>query len=223
MLLERRAHEVHIGVEARRRRAICDIDEALRLDRERDGVPMHAELGGDGAQTFAELSDAEVAVVMARATEVSTRPGRPIFGKRRDPQILLVTKGVVREYYECADGRDVTRLFARAGDFVANAFDETSSHVNIAGVTDAHLLAMRWTDVETLSRALPQVTKLVRTCIQASQRGVLEREFRFATLSPADHYEYLTRHSPWIEQNAPLYVIASFLRIFPEQRRGAPR
>jgi hypothetical protein len=49
MLLERGAHEILVRIEQGHRGPKGHVGESLGLDRERDGVAVHAELGGDRA------------------------------------------------------------------------------------------------------------------------------------------------------------------------------
>lgn len=176
--------------------------------REQIILAARAALGG--------LSAEGAALLRAKCRAVALRAEEKLLGPGRAPQASFVVSGIVRELYECEDGRDVTRCFAQEGAVIANAFDAPIASVNLAAVTDCELLAIDWADVEALCAQSDDVALAIRNAVAASQRIVLEREFRFATMSPAIHYAHLRRHEPWIVQAAKQYQIASYLRITPE-------
>ncbi len=163
------------------------------------------------AETLAAVPRADVDLMASRA-DVVVLAARELLPSDV-PVIVFVLAGIVRELYDGKAG--VTRVFAKPGDLAANAFDGADARVRIAAVTAARVAVLPWVWVEQLAHERSAVARLLQEQVALAHAELLEREFQYATKSAREHYLHLRSTKPWIEAHAPLYEVASYLRITP--------
>ena len=170
-------------------------------------------------QAYSPLSAAcktELSAALKRrmAPEETTLPAA--VGTARE--LLMVASGIARVYVETDDGRDVTRCFVRAEDFVlANFRDGRAAVERIEAVTDLTYVTIDYTRFEGLLMRFPELTVFLA---QALREQGLRRRDSAARRQRGDEFEtyasFLAAY-PGLELEVPTAHIASYLGMTPNE------
>ena len=164
-------------------------------------------------QAYSPLSAAcaaEVISALARRTaaEGTTLP----LAVGRDRQLIMVASGIARVYVDTDDGRDVTRYFVRAEDFVlANHDGPRAGTERIEAVTDLTYVALAYRKLEALLADYPELAVFYAQALR--ERGLRRRDSS-ARLARGDEfasYESFLNAYPGLELEVPTAHIASYL------------
>jgi CRP/FNR family transcriptional regulator, anaerobic regulatory protein len=132
--------------------------------------------------------------------------------------LYFVAKGGVRSAYS-ASGRDVTRWLCFEGDFATSYFSfvyRQPSEDSIIAIADCELLAIRYDDLQHLSRQDQVWIDLNRRLLEHYYTALLQRIAAFQTQSTAERYRSLLQEHPDIEDKVALGHIASYLGMTQE-------
>ena len=182
---------------------------------------MAIPTAADAAQILAALNaraplgEDAVALALPRLRVRHLAVGERLNAAGAVPAGGLVAEGVLRESYVDRDGREHTRKLVTAGGLTGTVFDGMPGLTCVA-IKRARVWTIDEPELVGLCAESPEwhaFRERVLACLHAK---TIEREFRFVSLSPLEHYEHLRRTTPLLEQQVPLYEIASFLRISPE-------
>lgn len=136
----------------------------------------------------------------------------------RDRQLLMVASGIARVYVETDDGRDVTRYFVRAEDFVMANFDgERAAVERVEAVTDLTYVTLGYARFETLLGHYPELSIFYAQALR--ERGLRNRD-RVARRCRGDEfatYESFLNAYPGLELEVPTAHIASYLGMTPNE------
>jgi CRP-like cAMP-binding protein len=176
----------------------------------------------DGAQILAALNasaplgEEALALALSRLRDRRLAVGERLSAPGSVPGIGgLVAEGVLRESYVDRDGREHTRKLVMPGGLTGTIFDGMPGLTAVA-IKRARVWTIEGPDLVALCAESPEWRAFRERVLACHYAKTIEREFRFVSLSPLEHYEHLRQTEPRLEQQVPLYEIASFLRISAE-------
>ncbi|MEM6344686.1 MAG: Crp/Fnr family transcriptional regulator [Bacteroidota bacterium] len=135
-------------------------------------------------------------------------------------QVALVESGVLRAFFRNDQGEEYNKTFFRAGTMVGAYSALVSSQqnqINLQCLTDCKLWVVDYQQLTALYDEYHLVERLAR--LLAEQFFVLKekREIELVTLDARARYQIFQQEHPGLEQQIPLYHIASYLGVSATQ------
>lgn len=133
-------------------------------------------------------------------------------------RIYFVTEGILRATYT-ADQKEITRWFCFEDHFATNYFSlvySQPSEDTITLLTDAKILSLRYSSLQTLSKKDSIWVDLNRRLLEHYYTRLLRRVQSFQTLSTSQRYNSFLNEYPNIEDRVPLGHLASYLGMSQE-------
>ena len=133
-------------------------------------------------------------------------------------QLLMVASGIARVFVETDDGRDVTRYFVRAEDFVLANFDgERAAVERVEAVTDLTYVTIDYARFEDLLARYPELSVFFAQALR--ERGLRQRDSAARRLRGDEFETYASFLSayPGLELEVPTAHIASYLGMTPNE------
>ena len=129
----------------------------------------------------------------------------------REREIVMVANGIARVYIETDDGRDVTRYFVRAEDFVLANLDGAAVTERIEAVTDLSYVTLPYRTFESLLGHHPELAVFFAQLLR--ERGLRQRDSAARRLrgDEFETYESFLNAYPGLELEVPTAHIASYL------------
>lgn len=131
-------------------------------------------------------------------------------------QVFFVRRGVLREYYVDAEGKEATRRFCQENQFSGSLADLISgapAAVSIQALTDGEVWSLPWASLDAAAEQQPALMKLLRRFAEGLYVQKMAREFEMLTLSAAERYQRFSRQYAGLEQRLPRHMIATYLGI----------
>lgn len=133
-------------------------------------------------------------------------------------QVLFIVRGLLREYYVDAQGREFTRRFGGSGDFsgsLADLLAGGAAEVSIQAMQASQLVLLPWAQVDALADQHACLTKLLRRFAEQLYLRKMRREFELLALPAAQRLLQLQREEPGLDGPVPDHLLASYLGITP--------
>jgi CRP-like cAMP-binding protein len=130
--------------------------------------------------------------------------------------VLVIERGLLREFYIDREGRSATRRFCAAGDLSGSLADLLSGEpamVSIEAVEPTDLWVIPWRRVDELTQAYPQWQMLVRRVAENLYLRKSQREFEMLTLSAAQRYAAFCVDHAALLPRLSQQLVASYLGI----------
>jgi CRP-like cAMP-binding protein len=184
--------------------------------------PTLADRAGFAAQLrrTAPLGDAELAALESdlrirrlRARETFLQAG----DRAVDCGAVLV--GLTREYYALDDGREVTRNFAGAGDYVGSLSDLISTRParsSVVAELDSVIAVVPWRRICELVARYAAWADFVARITERLYLAKGEREYELLALDAEARYQRFRSLYAGLEADIPLRHVASYVGITPE-------
>lgn len=134
-------------------------------------------------------------------------------------QLYFVGSGVARLYYTDAEGDEVSTHLTEPGGFIASFLSfihATPARENVACVSDCQLLRIARPDLQALIAASEPFKQFSLVIFEQAMATTTQRANDLATLSAEQRYKKLLAERPFLLQQVPVQVIASYLGIQPE-------
>ena len=130
----------------------------------------------------------------------------------------FLVSGMIRYFYVDPDGREYTRYFCRAGNFVSSYTSILAGRPSayaIQALDNIELIVFSMEDWNKLNSKDPVWSALTIKVLEGAQLIAEERERSLILDSAADRYLSLINDFPGIEEKAKQYDLASYLGITP--------
>ncbi len=153
---------------------------------------------------------------------VSTWTKKSYFARSGDfpNQVALVESGVLRAFFRNDQGEEYNKTFFTAGNMLgaySALVSGQQNQINLQCLTDCKLWVADYQQLTALYEEHHLVERLAR--LLAEQFFVLKekREIELVTLDASARYEIFQKEHPGLEQQIPLYHIASYLGVSATQ------
>jgi CRP-like cAMP-binding protein len=133
--------------------------------------------------------------------------------------ISFVTAGALRAFYEDADDKQSTIMFAITDWWITDItsfLNRTSALISIEGVEDSELLQLSNDALELLYSKVPKFERFFRVLMQNSYVREQTRVLQTLSLPAEQRYQNFLKKYPAIAKKVPQKHIASYLGITPE-------
>lgn len=154
--------------------------------------------------------------------ELSDWPKKSYFARSGEfpSQAAFVESGVIRAFFRNDQGEEYNKTFFTAGTMVGAYSSLVSGHqnqINLQCLTDCKLWVADYHQLTALYDEYHLVERLSR--LLAERFFVLKekREIELVTLDASARYEIFKQEHPGLEQQIPLYHIASYLGVSATQ------
>jgi CRP-like cAMP-binding protein len=130
-----------------------------------------------------------------------------------------VLSGVMREYYPLADGREVTRGFAGAGDGVGSLSDLLSGEAarsSVVAETAARIVVLPWAHLRDAAARLPAWARFLARVTERLYLAKAAREYELLALDAEARYLRFRARYAALEAEIPLRQAASYVGVTPE-------
>lgn len=132
--------------------------------------------------------------------------------------IFFVHRGLLREYYCDANGRESTRQISADGAFSGSLADLLSggpAAVSIEVLADSELLQANWHALNALADRHPSIMMLLRRHAEMLYLRKTGREFEMLSLPAVERYRRFVEQHPGLEERLSRHHLASYLGITP--------
>ena len=132
--------------------------------------------------------------------------------------LVMIASGIARLHVMTDDGRDVTRCFVRAEDFVLPAFGPTlggGPREHLSAVTDLTFVSLPFVRFEALMAAHPRLATFFGHVLAERDLAARDRAERSARSEPVATYESFLQAFPGLESHVPTAHLASYLGLSP--------
>lgn len=135
---------------------------------------------------------------------------------RASDRVHFIYRGSVRAYY-VADGREMTRSFAFEGRFAAGVMsDGRPAYVSKQALEPTDTLSFPASLLPVLYDRHRCWERLGRRMAEQDWINKEEKELRFRTYTPEEHYRLLVEARSLMTRRVPLRHLASYLGVTPE-------
>ena len=131
----------------------------------------------------------------------------------------MVLRGVLREFFILADGKERTRWFAREGDLIGSLSDLLSglpARASIVALTPAKVLVVPWVAFDNLCQREHSWSMFARRLAESLYIRKSEREYELLALPADERYQRFRERHPGLETRVSQVHVASYLGITPE-------
>lgn len=133
--------------------------------------------------------------------------------------ISFINSGLVRMYYNLADGREKNVCFFNENNYVSDYHSFLSrkpAALNIQALELTELVETTYDDLQMMYRCVPEANLMGRLVAEQLFIKMDEGSASHATETLAQRYERILIEEPWLIQKVPQYMIASYLGVTPE-------
>jgi CRP-like cAMP-binding protein len=171
-------------------------------------------------ERFAPMEASDLELLLGFAEERSLRAGE-FFLHEGDVayEVAVIVKGVLREYYTLADGRERTRGFAREGEMAGSLADlllQTPALSSSVAVTPLRIVVVPWARIGEVRYAHPAWNRFSFRVLEHFYLSKARREYELLALDAAGRYDAFRQAFPGLEDRVKQADIASYLGISPE-------
>jgi CRP-like cAMP-binding protein len=167
----------------------------------------------------APLEDDDLAPLLGAFEVRGLRAGAPLLrGGETASQVFVVLEGVLREFYELANGSERSKGFSVDGELIGSLSDlvaERPSRASIAAVTRARVAALPYSRLAPLLAASPPWQRFGQAMLLRLYLAKSEREWELLALDAAARYERFRARFPGLEARIPQREVAAYLGITP--------
>jgi CRP-like cAMP-binding protein len=177
------------------------------------------------------FGDDDLAAAEAHARVLRLAP-RTVFLRCGDHAVYsgIVVRGLVREYFPLADGREVTRSFAGPGSYVGSLSDLLTgqpARSEVVAEAATRLVVIPWRKLKPLIADRPAWTQLHTQILERLYLAKAAREYELLALDAEARYARFRAAYEHLEPQIALRHVASYVGITPEhlsrlRRRRAP-
>ncbi len=134
-------------------------------------------------------------------------------------QIIFLLSGVCREYFLTLTGEEYNKAFVVAGNVTGSLYDLLSGDVSTASIEAMKPVTAALLDFGRMKQLIKKHRCLEQLHHQQVEMLFMKksrREHQLLTLDAAQRYQQFLVDYPGLEQEIPLYHIASYLGMTPE-------
>lgn len=136
----------------------------------------------------------------------------------RATQAFVVLDGVLREYWELADGTERTKSFSIEGELIGSLSDLNSrraSRTAIDALTPARVAEVDFAHWVAIVAEHPAWLRFFQAMVLRLYLAKSEREWELLALDAAGRYARFRERFPALETRVPQRIVASYLGITP--------
>ncbi|WP_299001677.1 Crp/Fnr family transcriptional regulator [uncultured Tenacibaculum sp.] len=167
-----------------------------------------------------QLENEELKVVESIFSEVTYKKGDTILHTNEKVYYqYYVVKGCLRTFFMDAKGKEHTIQFAINDWWISDYigyFSESESVLSIECITDATVLKVAKSDLDSIYEKVPKIEHFFRKKLERSTVRFQKRILNNLVLSAKERYHLFLQTYPNIEQQIKNYHLASYLGITTE-------
>ncbi|PWG00456.1 Crp/Fnr family transcriptional regulator [Levilactobacillus bambusae] len=169
-------------------------------------------------QYHVTISDLDVHRLAVIAEQAYFPHGSLVLNTHQPQQsVYLIIDGIARSFYIDQNGRNVTKNFMVAGEFLIgeSLFADTSTEAFDA-VEDCQCLRFNAAKMKAIILGSAPLTQFYIGQLEATLRYKMQREYAFQSLSAQQRYEEFQKQFGAVEKRIPQNQIASYIGITKE-------
>ena len=168
-------------------------------------------------ESIEPVPPAEQEAILELTVPLALDPGES-FVREGEPGAVIgyVARGWLRYFLGTSDGREFTRYFCTARNFVAPQDGPEGSAYSIQAMTGVSLLVIKRDQWNELVAERPYWSRVTMAVQEYALRLAERRERGLVLQDTLGRYESLLVDYPGIEQSVKQYYIANYLGVTPE-------
>jgi CRP-like cAMP-binding protein len=133
-------------------------------------------------------------------------------------RISFINNGIARMYYSLAD-KEKTICFFNENSYVSDYqsfLTQKPARINIQALSDTEVVETSYKDLQLIYQEVPEANLLGRLIAEQLFIKMNEGQETEVKATIEQRYQDLINEQPWLLQQVPQYMIASYLGITPE-------